>query len=133
MKLPHTLLSRFDLIFLMLDPQNDAYDNKLATHMVSLYYKTSKENEDEQLNRGIVRDYIVFAKEHVQPVLNEESQQRLIQAYVDMRRVGRGRGQITAYPRQLESLIRLAEAHAKLRLSPIVELHDVEEAWRYII
>lgn len=133
MKLPHTLLSRFDLIFLILDPQNDIYDNKLATHMVSLYYKTLQEDEDEQINRSIVRDYIVFAKEHVHPVLNEESQQRLIQAYVDMRRVGRGRGQITAYPRQLESLIRLSEAHAKVRLSSIVELQDVEEAWRFVI
>ncbi|XP_076175723.1 disc proliferation abnormal [Ptiloglossa arizonensis] len=129
-QLPHTLLSRFDLIFLMLDPQSDIYDSKLATHMVSLYYKTSEEDEDEHLNRSIVRDYVVFAKEHVHPVLNEESQQKLIQAYVDMRRVGRGRGQITAYPRQLESLIRLAEAHAKVRLSPIVELQDVDEAWR---
>ncbi|XP_054016104.1 DNA replication licensing factor MCM4 [Hylaeus anthracinus] len=129
-KLPHTLLSRFDLIFLMLDPQSDSYDSKLASHMVALYYKVSEEDEDVQLNKGIVRDYLIFAKEHIQPVLNEESQQRLIQAYVDMRRVGRGRGQITAYPRQLESLIRLAEAHAKVRLSPTVELQDVEEAWR---
>ncbi|KOX68806.1 DNA replication licensing factor MCM4 [Melipona quadrifasciata] len=129
-KLPHTLLSRFDLIFLILDPQDETYDSKLATHMVSLYYKTIEEDEDELINMSIVRDYIVFAKEHVHPVLNEESQQRLIQAYVDMRRVGRGRGQITAYPRQLESLIRLSEAHAKVRLSSIVELQDVEEAWR---
>lgn len=133
MQLPHTLLSRFDLIFLMLDPQNDVYDSKLANHMVSLYYKTPEEDEDEQINRSIVRDYVVFAKEHVHPVLNEESQQRLIQAYVDMRRVGSGRGQITAYPRQLESLIRLSEAHAKIRLSPVVELSDVEEAWRSVI
>lgn len=132
-QLPHTLLSRFDLIFLMLDPQSDSYDSKLASHMVSLYYKNPEEEEDDEINRSIVRDYIVFAKEHVHPVLNEESQQRLIQAYVDMRRVGRGRGQITAYPRQLESLIRLAEAHAKLRLSPIAELQDVEEAWRSVI
>ena len=44
--------------------------------------------------------------------------------------VGSGRGQITAYPRQLESLIRLAEAHAKMRFSASVELPDVEEAWR---
>lgn len=132
MKLPHTLLSRFDLIFLMLDPQSDTYDSKLATHMVSLYYKTSEEDEDEEVSRSIIRDYIVFAKEHVHPILNEESQQRLIQAYVDMRRVGRGRGQITAYPRQLESLIRLSEAHAKIRLSSIVELQDVEEAWRFV-
>ena len=47
-----------------------------------------------------------------------------------MRRVGKGRGHITAYPRQLESLIRLAEAHAKMRLSPSVDLNDVEEANR---
>lgn len=38
--------------------------------------------------------------------------------------------QITAYPRQLESLIRLAEAHAKMRFSNLVELVDVEEAYR---
>ena len=44
--------------------------------------------------------------------------------------MGSGRGQITAYPRQLESLIRLAEAHAKMRFSNSVELPDVEEAWR---
>ena len=47
-----------------------------------------------------------------------------------MRKVGSGKGQITAYPRQLESLIRLAEAHAKIRLSDKVEDHDVEEGKR---
>lgn len=47
-----------------------------------------------------------------------------------MRKVGSGRGQISAYPRQLESLIRLSEAHAKVRFSQTVEIVDVEEAWR---
>lgn len=49
-----------------------------------------------------------------------------------MRQVGSSRGAVTAYPRQLESLIRLAEAHARMRLSSKVEDVDVEEARRYV-
>ena len=49
-----------------------------------------------------------------------------------MRQVGSSRGAVTAYPRQLESLIRLAEAHARMRLSSKVENVDVEEARRYV-
>lgn len=52
------------------------------------------------------------------------------QAYVDMRKIGSGKGMVSAYPRQLESLIRLAEAHAKVRFSEKVETIDVEEAKR---
>lgn len=123
-------MSRFDLIFLMLDPQSEAFDRRLARHLVTLYYEKDAEPEDDLIDLSILRDYIAYAKEHVHPTLGEEAQQRLVQAYVDMRRVGSGRGQITAYPRQLESLIRLSEAHAKVRLSPVVEMQDVDEAWR---
>ncbi|XP_014220364.1 DNA replication licensing factor MCM4 [Trichogramma pretiosum] len=129
-QLPHTLMSRFDLIFLMLDPHSEAFDAKLAKHLVSLYYQNEPEADDSLIDMSVLRDYVTFAKEHCHPTLGEEAQQRLIQAYVDMRRVGSGRGQITAYPRQLESLIRLSEAHAKIRLSTTVEIEDVEEAWR---
>ncbi|KAI4468321.1 dna replication licensing factor mcm family member [Holotrichia oblita] len=129
-QLPHTLLSRFDLIFLILDPQNELFDKRLAKHLVSLYYRTREQEEDEILDMSILRDYIAYAKEHIHPKLGEEASQRLIQAYVDMRKVGSGRGQISAYPRQLESLIRLAEAHAKVRFSQTVTVDDVEEAYR---
>ena len=50
-----------------------------------------------------------------------------------MRKIGSGRGQVSAYPRQLESLIRLAEAHSRMRLSDTVDVADVEEAMRYIV
>ncbi|KAF0303812.1 DNA replication licensing factor MCM4 [Amphibalanus amphitrite] len=129
-ELPHTLLSRFDLIFLMLDPQDEAFDRRLARHLVSLYYTADEAQEDEIMDMGVLRDYIAYAKATFQPTLTDAASQRLISAYVDMRKVGSGRGQITAYPRQLESLIRLAEAHAKMRFSNSVELPDVEEAWR---
>lgn len=45
-QLPHTLLSRFDLIFLVLDPQDELFDKRLASHLVSLYYVTRHEEED---------------------------------------------------------------------------------------
>jgi len=40
---------RFDLIFLILDPQDELFDRKLATHLVSLYYKGAEEEEQEQM------------------------------------------------------------------------------------
>lgn len=154
-QLPHTLMSRFDLIFLILDPQDEVFDRRLATHLVSLYYATKEDEEDTLFVRSlclcfyhicnnisnslfpllskdmsVLRDYLAYAKDHIHPTLSDDAQQRLIQAYVDMRKVGAGRGQISAYPRQLESLIRLAEAHAKVRLSNVVQIEDVEEAWR---
>ena len=50
-----------------------------------------------------------------------------------MRKAGSSRGAISAYPRQLEALIRLSEAHARMRFSNAVEMVDVEEAKRYVL
>ncbi|XP_057714425.1 DNA replication licensing factor MCM4 [Corythoichthys intestinalis] len=129
-QLPHTLLSRFDLIFLMLDPQDEAYDRRLAHHLVSLYYQSEEQMEEEFLDMALLKDYIAYARAYIAPRLSEEASQALIEAYVDMRKIGSGRGMVSAYPRQLESLIRLAEAHAKVRFSEKVETIDVEEAKR---
>lgn len=81
---------------------------------------------------SILRDFIAYAKVTVQPKISEDAGQSLIQEYVNMRKIGSGRGQVSAYPRQLESLIRLAEAHARMRLSDTVQVADVEEAMRLI-
>jgi DNA replication licensing factor MCM4 len=129
-QLPHTLLSRFDLIFLMLDPQDEQFDRRLATHLVSLYHQSKEDEENVYMDMSSLRDYIAYARSYIQPSLSEEAGQALIQAYVDMRKIGSSRGAVTAYPRQLESLIRLAEAHAKMRFSGTVEIVDVEEAKR---
>ncbi|XP_045147639.1 DNA replication licensing factor MCM4 [Echinops telfairi] len=129
-QLPHTLLSRFDLIFLMLDPQDEAYDRRLAHHLVALYYQSEEQAEEEFMDMAVLRDYIAYAHCMVTPRLSEEAGQALIEAYVDMRKIGSSRGMVSAYPRQLESLIRLAEAHAKVRFSSKVEAIDVEEAKR---
>lgn len=129
-QLPHTLLSRFDLIFLMLDPQDETYDRRLAHHLVALYYQSEEQLKEEHMDMAVLKDYIAYARTYVNPRLSEEASQALIEAYVDMRKIGSGRGMVSAYPRQLESLIRLSEAHAKVRFSQKVETIDVEEAKR---
>lgn len=79
---------------------------------------------------SLLKDYIGYARTNFFPVLSPEAQENLKHSYVEMRRVGSSRGQISAYPRQLESLIRMAEAHAKMHFKNVVDLEDVEEAKR---
>ncbi|EFO18222.1 DNA replication licensing factor mcm4-B [Loa loa] len=128
-QLPHTLLSRFDLIFLLVDSQNELYDRCLANHLVALYYRETNDAECELLDLALLRDYIGYARSYVNPLLDEASSRCLIDKYLHMRKAGSGFGQVSAYPRQLESLIRLAEAHAKIRLSNTVSVQDVEDAY----
>ncbi|XP_038070017.1 DNA replication licensing factor mcm4-A-like [Patiria miniata] len=129
-QLPHTLLSRFDLIFLILDPQDEIFDRRLANHLVSLYHQGGELQDSEHMDLALLRDYLSYARTYVHPKLSEEASQLLIHAYVEMRKIGSARGMVSAYPRQLESLIRLAEAHARMRFSDVVETVDVDEAKR---
>ena len=81
---------------------------------------------------SILKDYIAYGKTYVHPRISERASQILIESYVEMRKIGSGRGQVSAYPRQLESLIRMSEAHARMRLSDVVDVEDVQEARRYV-
>jgi DNA replication licensing factor MCM4 len=80
--------------------------------------------------------YITYARAKINPVLTEEASNALVSAYVEMRKVGTDvrtqEKRITATTRQLESMIRLSEAHARMRFSERVELGDVQEAGRLI-
>uniref|UniRef100_A0A1I8B9I7 DNA replication licensing factor MCM4 n=1 Tax=Meloidogyne hapla TaxID=6305 RepID=A0A1I8B9I7_MELHA len=128
--LPPTLLSRFDLIFLVLDPQDEEYDRRLARHLVNFYLKADTEAEQQQrVDMAFLRDYIAYAKANICPVIDEKASQLLIQKYQFMRSLGKKVKQISAYPRQLEALIRLSEAFAKMRLSNEVTEEDVEMAY----
>lgn len=80
--------------------------------------------------------YISYAKSHIHPTLSQEASVALVEAYVGMRKLGQdvraAEKRITATTRQLESMIRLSEAHAKMRLSSVVSKADVHEAERLI-
>jgi len=137
-RLPPSLLSRFDLIYIMLDKSNEAADKRLASHILSLYTKEYQEQQMEvesnqpRISRELLAKYISFARKKANPVISQECVEEMVNAYVEMRRMGTSRNIITATPRQLESIIRISEALAKMRLSDRVEKSDVQEAVRLI-
>lgn len=63
-QLPHTLMSRFDLIFLILDPQDELFDRRLAKHLVSLYYATEQDEEDTLFVSAFGSLYLFILFEH---------------------------------------------------------------------
>ncbi|KAL2872565.1 vacuolar transporter chaperone 4 [Aspergillus lucknowensis] len=136
--LPPTLLSRFDLVYLVLDRVDEQEDRLLAKHLVNMYLEDKPENASswEVLPIEFLTAYITYAKTKVHPVLTPGAGKALSDAYVNMRKLGddirSSDRRITATTRQLESMIRLAEAHARMRLSPEVTADDVEEAVRLI-
>ena len=133
-RLPPTLMSRFDLIYLMLDKQSEAMDRRLANHIVSLYGADDGflVLERQGVSREFLAEYITFARKYVFPRMKEDVADALVESYQSMRRIGNSQKTISATPRQLESLIRLAEANARMRLSTRVTPKDVEEASRLV-
>ena len=131
-RLTPTLLSRFDLIYLVLDKPNAVTDRRLARHLVNLYYDVPTARKPE-LKKKELAEYISYARENIHPKLTNEAGDALVEGYVDMRRLGINHQTakvITSTPRQLESLIRLSEAHARLHFQDEVTRKDVEEAIR---
>lgn len=133
LNLPPTLLSRFDLVYLILDLIDVENDQRLGRHIVSLYTERMPENHSNVFDMETLIGYISHARS-LQPILSDAAVDLLSEGYVSMRKVnGSGAGKtISATTRQLESLIRLSEAHAKMRLSNTIEAQDVTEAIRLI-
>jgi len=134
-QLPPTLLSRFDLIYLILDSPNVEQDRRLAQHLVGLYYETPNVVEPP-MDQALLRDYIEYARENIHPEISDEASSQLVESYLEMRNPpggaygSNGTRTISATARQLESLIRLSEALAKMRYSNVVTRADAREAVR---
>lgn len=174
--LPDSLLSRFDLLFVVLDQMDPETDRKIATHVIrghryradhgetghdsdyddddsdeedygdserskvhSIWQRSqnqfdctgnadSNPNANEVLQHDFLRKYMHFAKTRIAPVLTEAAREAICNRYAEMRaRQDERTLPITA--RSLETVIRLATAHAKARLSDKVEAEpDVEAA-----
>ncbi len=141
-----TLLSRFDLIFVLTDEPDEKRDREIARHILEAHQygemaerrkNLSGEYSDEflrakgrsiepEIDPDLLRKYIAYARKTVFPVLSEEAKRKIEEYYVSLRSKAKENSPVPITARQLESLIRLAEASARMRLSDRVEVEDVE-------
>ncbi|MFZ1023038.1 MAG: minichromosome maintenance protein MCM [Thermoplasmata archaeon] len=138
--LPPTLLSRFDVIFSIQDRPNQARDRSLASRIL----RSHREGEAREANATfepeassatlpfppqLLKKYIAYARKTVRPVLSNEALQALEDYYVEVRKQGEEPdAPVPITARQLEALVRLSEAAARARLSPVVGLDDAQRA-----
>jgi len=137
--LPAALLSRFDLVFLILDKVDMDNDLALAKHITFVHQNAVHPPLDfEPVEPSVLRAYVQAARV-VEPVVPRTLQGFIAEAYVGMRQreaagaakgTSTGRGVMTA--RQLLSILRMAQAHARIRFSRVVEEEDVREAIRLV-
>jgi replicative DNA helicase Mcm len=122
------LLTRFDLKFALRDIPNVDLDTRMAEHILKI-----RHFEDEAiplLSTDFLRKYIAYARSRVHPTLSPGSGEKLKDFYLEMRSKAGEDAPISITLRQYETLIRLAEASAKIRLSNEVEMEDVERSIR---
>ena len=137
-----TILSRFDLIFIIKDIKNKDKDNKLAQHIMNLHINVNKKtNNDDSIDAPIkpelLSKYINYARYKIHPRLSKKSAKILQNHYINFRnenkQISSNIGQQNVIPltvRQLESLIRISESLAKMELKNIVNEKHVNEAVR---
>ncbi len=147
--MPPSLMSRFDLIFILQDKPEEKRDKNIAGHILKSHYAgelnehqkhvLSSQVTDEsikeamasirpEIEAALLRKYIAYAKRKVFPIMTEEAKAHIIKFYLELRKQGEGdNAPIAVTARQLEGLVRLSEASAKMRLSEKVTPEDVEK------
>jgi len=123
--LPVPLLTRFDLIHVIRDKPSKERDTKIAQHIINLH--TPKGIDQKSLiDSETLTKYLSYVK-RIDPKLTKEAEQKILDYYMKMRNV-EAEEMITVTPRQLEGLIRMATARARLLLKTKVEEDDAERA-----
>jgi replicative DNA helicase Mcm len=125
--LPVTILSRFDLIFVLRDVPNKEMDDKMSEHILEIHRKGLSPVEPP-IASDLLRKYVSYAK-GIKPVLTKEALQRLKDFYLAMRSASESEtSPVAITARQLESLVRIAEARARVALRKEVLAEDAEAA-----
>ncbi|MFH1622982.1 MAG: LAGLIDADG family homing endonuclease [Candidatus Aenigmatarchaeota archaeon] len=121
------MLSRFDLRFALKDVPNPETDKKIADHVLKMRHF----EEDAALpaiDPAFLRKYIAYARANVHPKLTVEAGEKLKEFYLEMRAMSGEDSAVSITVRQYDSLIRMSEASAKVRLSETVDIEDAQRA-----
>ena len=148
--MPPTLVSRFDLIYTMIDQPDEERDTRTAEHILETHYAgeliAQLENVGKMGEGGkerlqgriqamkpvipgeLLRKYVAWSKRNVFPVMTEEAKSKFAEFYIGLRRQGYEdeEAPVPVTARQLEALIRLGEARARARLSDVITAEDAE-------
>ncbi|XP_015800528.3 DNA helicase MCM8 [Nothobranchius furzeri] len=161
LKMGSALLSRFDVVFLLLDIPDESHDRRLSEHVMAnrvgkgrtssatvtrssheletsilLQHTAMPLSERLQIPAGesvdlipacLLRKYISYARQYVHPSLSPEAAQTLQDFYLSLRSQSNSADATPITTRQLESLIRLTEARAKLELREMATKNDAED------
>ena len=125
--LPIPLLTRFDIIYVIRDIPEKEKDSKIAGHILEIHKDFQKTSQTVAINIDLLSKYLAFAKQVVEPELTREAVSIIRDYYMKMRNVDSD-SMITVTPRQLEGLIRLSTARARLLLKEKVEKEDAERS-----
>ncbi|KAF9923572.1 minichromosome maintenance protein 5 [Linnemannia zychae] len=132
-----TILSRFDMIFILKDEHNEGRDMTIARHVMNVHMDRPSETAASEISIEKMRNYISYCKLKSAPRLTKEAAEKLSSHFVSIRsKVGHMQdmeGVRTSIPitiRQLEAIIRISESLAKMTLSPRATEQHVDEAIR---
>lgn len=145
--MPPSLLSRFDLIFIMTDQPEQKRDLAIAEHilkahmtgeLIAQHRKSPIEGvTDEYIQQqlkpvmpdiepGLFRKYVAYAKRNCFPMVSPDAKEALVAYYMKLRGIAEPNKPVPVTARQLEALVRLAEASARIRLSNTIDTSDAE-------
>jgi len=132
LNLTSAIMSRFDLFFVVLDELDERTDYAIAKHIVSIHQHGTLAGRDAEPEHSVtqLQQYIKFART-LKPRLSPEAARKLVEYYRELRQQGESEANTGSYRvtvRQLEAMIRLGEARARVDLESVISVRHVMEA-----
>lgn len=125
------IISRFDLLCVVKDLIDVKEDTKMSEFILNSHFE-AKDNKNATISQDLLRKYILYARNEITPSISSINSQKISSLYSDLRKESLNSG-IPITVRHVESIIRVSEAFAKLRLSPVVSKADFDNAISLIL